>query len=151
MHRSFALMTTLVFFASARADVSRQPVKLADLPAAVRKTALQQKRANIRGLEKTVQQGKEIYEVELRSGVVKRTVFIDAAGTVLEVKQPMTLSEVSPAAKTVIESSLGNGTILTLESVRTALGIIAAYEVKFDRNGKRSQLRIGPDGRLVQE
>jgi hypothetical protein len=61
------------------------------------------------------------------------------------------LSAVSKAAKAVIDSSVGNGTIMALESVKTASGIISAYEVRFRREGKESLLRIGPDGSLVQE
>jgi hypothetical protein len=146
-----ALLTMLVFSASARAD-SRQSLKLADLPAAVRKTALQQKHsATIRRLERVVVEGKEIYELELRGGTVTRTVFIDSTGKVVEVRQPIKLSAVTPAAKAVIESSLENGTILRLESVKSPSGIIAAYEVKIRKNDKDFELRVGPDGRLVQE
>jgi hypothetical protein len=147
-----ALATVLLLSVSANADVSRHPVKLAELPPAVRKTALRQKqRATIRRLEKTVAEGQEIYEMELQSGIVSRTVLIDAAGQVLEIKQLIKLSALPPAAKTVIESSVGDGTILTLQSVKSPSGIIAAYEVKFRKNDKESQLRIAPDGRLVQE
>jgi hypothetical protein len=147
------LLTILpLYLVGARADVSRRPVKLADLPAAVRKIVLQQRQdATIVRLEKTQQEGKEIYEVALRSGAITRTVSIDEAGKVREVKQPTTLSQVSRAAKSVIDSSVGNGTIRTLESVKTATGVIAAYEIKFTRDSREFRLRIGADGRLVQE
>jgi hypothetical protein len=148
----FALLTVMLFSATASADVSRQPIKLADLPLAVRKTALQQKQqATIERLEKTIAEGKEIYELELRSGIVTRTVFIDSTGKVVEVRQPTKLSEVTPAAKSVIENSVGDGTVVRLETVKIASGVIAAYQVKFRKNDRDFELRIGPDGRLVQE
>ena len=147
-----ALVSLVMFTLSALADVSRQPVRLADLPAPVRKTVMQQKGdAGILRLEKFAQEGNQIYELELRGRGAGKTVLIDATGKVLEVKQPIKLSEVSPAAKAIIESSVGPGTIRTLQSVKIGSGIIAAYEVKFTRDGKQLQLRIGPDGSLVQE
>jgi hypothetical protein len=146
------LLASFLFLAAARADTPKQNVKLADLPATVRKSVLEQKQqARILRLGKTLQEGKEIYEVQLKSGVVRKTVFIDDDGAVLEIKQPIPLSQVSPAAKKVIESSVQNGKIVTLESVKSASGLIAAYQVRFTRNGTESQLRVGPDGRLVPE
>ncbi len=146
------LLASFLFLAAARADTPKQNVKLADLPATVRKSVLEQKQqARILRLEKTLQEGKEIYEVQLKSGVVRKTVFIDDDGAVLEIKQPIPLSQVSPAAKKVIESSVQNGKIVTLESVKSASGLIAAYQVRFTRNGTESQLRVGPDGKLVPE
>ena len=146
-----ALLSMFVFGAGARADLPRQPVKLADLPEAVRRTVLQQKgQANIFRLEKTFLEGNEIYQLVLRTGLGKKTVLIDAGGRFLEIKQPMKWSEVSPAARNVIVSSVANGNILSLESVKIASGIIAAYEVRFTKEGKQAELRIGPDGSLPQ-
>jgi hypothetical protein len=149
-----ALMTLPLCSVLVRAELRRKPVKLEELSPAVRKTVLQQKKnATIRRLEKTVDEGKVLYEVTLEhppTGTAK-TVFIDTAGTVVEVKQPVTLAVVSPPARKVIQSSVGDGTIVTLQSVQTASGILAAYELTFKRNGKQSMLRIGPDGTLVQE
>lgn len=149
-----ALIALLVCSVIVCAEVRREAVKLAELPPAVRDTVVQQKRyATIRQLEKTVDEGKVIYELKLQQppAHTTKTIFIDAAGTVVQIKQPIALSVVSPAARRVIQSSVGNGTILTLQSVQTASGILAAYELTFRRNGRESQLRIGPDGALVQE
>jgi hypothetical protein len=146
------LMTLAFSCATAQAEVSKQRLNLASVPPAVRKTALEEKgNGKIIGLASKQQEGKDIYKLELESGTTRRTVYMDAAGTVLEVKLRTTLSQVSPAAKRIIESSVGNGTMLNLESVQTASGIIKAYEVEFSRNGKQSRLMIGPDGRLTEE
>ena len=144
-------MSILAFSVGAGADVSKKPVKLNDLPAAVRRTVEGQKGAtNILRLEKFEREGTQMYELELSSGgSASKTVLIDAAGKVVEIEAPIKLSEVSKAAKAVIESSVGNGHILSLSSVKTASGIISAYEVRFRREGKESLLRIGPDGSLV--
>lgn len=146
------LLASVLFFTAARADTSKQDLKLTDLPAAVRKTVLEQKQqASILRLVKTRQEGKEVYEVQLKSGVARKTVFINDVGTVLQIKESIPLSQTPPAAKKVIESSVENGKIMTLESVKYASGLIAAYEVRFTKNGTESRLRIGPDGSLVSE
>jgi hypothetical protein len=149
----FVLISILAFSGGAGADVSKKPVRLNDLPAEVRKAVERQKgAANILRLEKFEREGSQIYELELSGGgSASKTVLIDSAGKIVEIKQPIKLGEVSKAAKAVIDSSVGNGTILSLNSVKTASGIITAYEVKFSREGKESLLRIGPDGSLVQE
>jgi len=149
----FVLISILAFSVGAGADVSKKPVRLNDLPAAVRKTVERQKgAANILRLEKFEREGSQIYELELSGGgSASKIVLIDAAGKVLEIKEAIKLGGVSKAAKAVIDSSVGDGTILSLNSVKTSSGIITAYEVKFSREGKESLLRIGPDGSLVQE
>ena len=149
----FVLISILAFSVGAGADVSKKPARLNDLPAAVRKTVERQKgAANILRLEKFEREGSQIYELELSGGgSASKTVLIDAAGKVLEIKEAIKLGGVSKAAKAVIDSSVGDGTILSLNSVKTSSGIITAYEVRFSREGKESLLRIGPDGSLVQE
>jgi hypothetical protein len=151
--RSLLLAGIFAFFTTtAVADNSRQPVKLAGLPTAVRKTVLAQKQKGaILRLEKTSKDGKEIYEVQLKNGDLTKTVFIAVAGAILQIKQPVPLSRVSPAARKVIESSVGDGKIITLEFVQLPSGLIAAYEVKFQRNAVERFLRLAPDGTLSPE
>jgi hypothetical protein len=149
---TLVLAVTLALVMPARCADGKGSLKIADLPAAVRKTVLQQKQqAKITQLEKTSLGGEEAYEVQFTHGASRRTVFIAGTGTVLQVKENISLSKVSLAARKAIESSVGNGTIVTLEAVKSASGLIAAYEVKFRKNGTQSELRISPDGRLAPE
>ena len=150
------LVRALVFVASlslciaARSD--KRPVTLSDLPQAVRKTVLlQTQSSNILELARIDKDGNAVYEVEFRNARVSKTVLIDSGGTVLEIREPIQLSLVSPPAKQVIANSVGDGTIITLQCAKTGSGIIAAYEVRFKRNNKASHLRIAPDGRLVSD
>ena len=76
---------------------------------------------------------------------------IDGQGKVLEIRQPAMLTEVSKAARAVIESSVGKGKLISLESVKTGAGIVASYQVQFEMEGKKTLLRIRPDGSLAQE
>lgn len=102
-------------------------------------------------LEKIVREGNQIYELEFSNDAARKIVVIDSEGKILEIRQPAKLAEVSKAAKAVIESSVGKGKLISLESVKTAAGIVASYQVQFEVEGKKTLLRIRPDGSLAQE
>jgi len=146
------VMAVALVLAMPANSAAKRSLNLADLPAAVQKTVLEQEqRATILRLETTSLNEQEVYEVQFKDGVSRRTVLIDSKGTVLQIREKIALSKVSPAARKVIESSVGNGKIVGLETVKSASGLIAAYQVKFKRNGAQSKLRISPDGRLAPE
>jgi len=128
-------------------------VQLADLPDVVRKTILEQtQHATIIHLKNTLRDGHELYEAHLESGGASReTIVVDERGAVLEIDEAISLPRVPPEARRAIESSVANGKIKKLESIKLPSGVIAAYRVQFERNGKQSELRLSPDGRLVPE
>ena len=150
--RILLIAAVLLLVVPATAGASSSDLQLADLPAAVQKTVLQQKQhGTILHLGKILWDGHEWYEAQIRSGASSKTLRIDATGLLLEVDESIALSKVPPVARKAIESSVGNGNIKKLESIKLASGLIAAYRVQFQRNGKESELRISPDGRLVPE
>jgi hypothetical protein len=150
--RILLLAALLLLVVSATADTSKSDLQLSDLPAAVQKTLLQQKQhGTILHLGKILHDGQELYEAQVKSDVSSKTLRIDSAGLLLEVDESIALTKVPPEARKAIESSVGDGKIKKLESIKLASGLIAAYRVQFERNGKESELRISPDGRLVQE
>jgi len=127
-------------------------VQLADLPDVVRKTILEQtQHATIIRLKKTLRDGHELYEAQTKSGSSRKTIAVDERGAVLEIDEAISLSRVPPEARRAIESSVANGKIKKLESIKLPSGVIVAYRVQFERNGKQSELRLSPDGRLVPE
>jgi hypothetical protein len=127
-------------------------VQLADLPDVVRKTIVEQtQHATILHLRKTSRGGQELYEAQTNSGSSGKTILVDQRGAVLEIEEAISLSHVPPEARRAIESSVANGKIKKLESIKLPSGVIAAYRVQFERNGKQSELRLSPDGRLVPE
>ena len=145
-------LIVLLCASGACAEETRQAVKLAELPSAVRESAKrQQAGGNLLRLEKIVREGVSIYELEFSNGAARKIVVMEAAGKVLEIRQLVKLTEVSKAARAVIESSVGKGKFISLESVKTEAGIVAAYQVQFEVEGKKSLLRVRPDGSLAQE
>jgi hypothetical protein len=146
------VLLVLLCVGSSRAGETRQPIKPAELPPVVRQTVTrQQAGGNLLRLEKILREGNQIYELEFSNGAARKIVMIDGEGKVLEIRQPVKLAEVSKAAKAVIESSVGKGKLISLESVKTETGIVASYQVQFEVEGKKTLLRIRPDGSLAQE
>jgi hypothetical protein len=145
-------LLALLCAASVRADEIRRSIKLAELPTAVRETATrQQADGTLLRLEKINREGAVVYETEFSSGGAKRIVLINSDGKIVEIRQPVNLDKVSRTARAVIESSVGKGKLISLESVKTDAGIVAAYQVRFEVEGKKTILRVRPDGSLAQE
>jgi uncharacterized membrane protein YkoI len=128
--------------------VSEKAVNMKDLPAAVQRTVQEQsKGATIRGLSKEVERGKTVYEVEMKVKGHGKDVTIDASGEVIEVEEEVPLESLPGAARVAIEKAAGSGQITKVE--RVTGGKQAAYEAHLRRDGKRSEIKIGDDGRLV--
>ena len=143
----FVTLLLWVVLASAGSDL-----RLTDLPDVVRKTILEQtQHATIIHLKKTLRDGHELYEAQTKRGSSGKTILLDQRGAVLEIDEAISLSRVPPEARRAIDSSVANGKIKKLESIKLPSGVIAAYRVQFERNGKQSELRLSPDGRLVPE
>jgi hypothetical protein len=131
-----------------------QSLKLSQVPPAVRKTIAQQTKAEgtvLVGLQRISRANRELYSAQLQTNRNSRTMILERTGAIVEIREPIALSHVSPEAKKVIQSSVGNGEILQLESVKLTSGLIAAYRLRFTRAGKDSELRIAPNGKLAPD
>ncbi|HXG92423.1 MAG TPA: hypothetical protein VNN73_08655 [Blastocatellia bacterium] len=144
-------ISILLLCAAALAQESEKPVKMKDLPAAVRKTAREQsKGAAIRGLSKEVEDGKTFYEVELRVGGHSKDVLIDETGAVVEIEEQVSLASIPQAARAAIEKQVGGGKIASVESI-TRKGAIVAYEAHIKTGNKYREVKVSPDGQLLPD
>lgn len=138
-----------LFAATANAQDSEKKVKMKDLPEAVRKTVQEQsKGATLRGLAKEVEDGKTFYEAELKVNGHNKDVLIDAMGAVVEIEEQVTLASLPPAVKATIEKNAGKGKITSVESI-TKNNKLEAYEAHVTKAGKRSEIKVDPDGKLI--
>ena len=137
----------LVFAAVSLAQEKR--VKMKDLPAPVQKTVREQsKGATIKGLSKEVEDGKTLYEVELAVSGHSKDVTMDSSGTVVEVEEQVQLSSLPEAVQTAIKQSAGSAPISMIESVVKG-GTLQYYEIHIRKNGKKSEIKIGTDGKQI--
>ncbi len=127
---------------------SEKAVTMKDLPAAVRRTIQEQSQgATIRGLSKEVEGGKTVYEVEMKMNGHGKDVTIDAAGSVIEMEEEVALESIPDAAQAAIKKAAGSGQITKVEKVSG--GKETAYEAGLRKNGKRSEVKVSADGRLL--
>lgn len=139
----------LMLVATAYAQASEKPVKMKDLPEAVRKTVEEQsKGATLRGLTKEVEKGQIFYEAELRVNGHNKDLLIDSSGAIVEIEEVVALNALPAAVKAAILKSAGKGRIISVESI-TKNNAIEAYEAHVSRAGKRTEIKVGADGKLI--
>lgn len=129
------------------AIAAEKPVKMKDLPAAVRKTVQEQtKTAELKGLSTEVENGKTYYEAETKVDGKSRDILIDPEGRVVEVEEQTALASVPAPVKATLDKAAHNGKILKVETVTR--GSEVSYEAMVSKNGKRSEVAVAADGRL---
>src|SRR5258708_9934336 len=105
-----ALAVAMIFAVGASGQ--EKPIKRADLPAAVQKTADEQaKGATVRGYNKETENGKVAYEVELTVNGHSKDVTMDAQGNVLEIEEEVAMAALPPAVLEALQKKAGKGTI----------------------------------------
>ena len=128
---------------------TEKSVKIEDLPVAVKKTVMEQsKGVKIRGLSREVKHGKTYYEAELTVNGHKKDVLIDPSGAIVEIEEEVALNSLPPAVRTGIERQAGYGKILKVETI-TKNDAIVAYEAAVQSAGKKSEIKVGPDGKPI--
>lgn len=139
----------LAFSASTFAQNSEKSVKMKDLPEAVRKTVQEQsKGATLRGLAKEVEDGKTFYEAELKVNGHNKDVLIDPSGAVVEIEEQVALAPLPAEVKATIQKAAGKGKITAVESI-TKNNTLEAYEAHVTKAGKKSEIKVTPDGKLI--
>lgn len=145
--RASLLAMSLLIFGNAQA--SEKKVRMKDLPKAVQKTVQEQsKGAALSGLSKEVEHGKTYYEVELKVNGHGKDILIDPAGAIVEVEEEVTMASLPPAVKTAIEAKADKGRIIKVESI-TKNNALVAYEAQVNTAGKKSEVKVGPEGKPV--
>jgi len=126
-------------------------VKMKDLPEAVQKTVAEQsKGATIKGLSKEVEKGQTLYEVELTVDGHSKDVTIDSSGKVVEAEEQVQLSSLPEPIQTAIKQNVGTAQIQMVESVIKG-GTLQYYEVHTKKGLKKSEIKIGTDGKVVKD
>ena len=122
-------------------------IKRNDLPAPVQQAlpAITQG-ATVVGFGKETENGKTLYEIEMKSGKLTKAVTVDETGKILTVEQEVTLASLPPAVKASIVKTAGTAKIGRLESVTK--GAEVTYEAVLT-GGKTKELVIDQDGKVL--
>lgn len=128
-------------------SAGEKKIKKSDLPPAVQKTADEQSRgATVKGYSMEVENGQTEYEVELIVNGHSKDVSIDAQGNVIEVEEEVPLRSVPEAVHQGFMAQAPKGIITKVETI-TKNGKLVAYEAQVHNGEKRSEIRVGPDGK----
>lgn len=140
------LLLTLILALAASTIGQEKHIKRSDLPAAVQKTADEQRKgAKVRGYTSETEEGLE-YEVEMIFDSHTKDVSIDPSGNVLEVEEQVILDKLPAEVREGLQKRAGSGKISKVESI-VKKGKLVAYEAQVLTNGKRSEVQVGPDGK----
>jgi hypothetical protein len=124
-------------------------VKKSDLPASVQKTADEQsKGATIKGYSQEKANGQIVYEIALIASGHGKDITIDGEGHVTEVEEEADMKSLPPEVREGLHKQAGKANIGRVESI-TKRGILVAYEAQVRNGKKRSEIQVGPDGKLL--
>src|ERR1700736_5549503 len=118
-------MRTMMFTAIASTVVcaalvaaSEKKVALKDVPAAVQQAIKEQsKGATLKGVATEVENGKTMYEAELKVNGHSKDITFDAQGQVVSVEEETTLQQIPGAARDAIQKAAANGKVIEVETV----------------------------------
>jgi len=121
-------------------------IALAQLPTSVRKAADEHLQGGvIKAASKEIEKGQTLYEVETVRAGHTRDLLFDESGQLVSVEEEMALDAVPAPVRATLGS---HGTILKVESVTK--GSTVTYEGVVRRGGKRSELAVDSEGKLIQ-
>jgi len=143
----FALLLSVFAVAALNSGAQEKQIKRSELPPAVEaRVAAESSGAVIKGFSEEKEKGQIHYEMELTVNGKSKDVTMDKAGNVLEVEQEVALEELPPAVQEGLKGKAGSGKIVKVESL-TKHEKLVAYEADVVRNGQRSEIQVGPDGK----
>jgi uncharacterized membrane protein YkoI len=144
-----SIALAIVAGALALAQDSEKPVKMADLPKAVQKTATEQAQGTtITGIAKVVEDGKIVYEVEIKIDGKEKVIVINPDGSLEAVEEVISLDSVPAQVKAEIERLAAGGKIIRIESVAKD-GSITAYEALVSKGGKEIEYILDTKGKRI--
>ncbi len=124
-------------------------IRRSELPAAVQKTVDSEARGvTIRGFAQEKENGKTYYEAELMVNGHSKDVLMDGDGAVVEVEEQVAVDSLPANVREGLQAKAGSGKLVKVESL-TKKGKLVAYEAQVSRNGKKSEVQVGPDGKSL--
>jgi len=153
MIRRQVLWSSVVLVASAAAafaqEGSERKVEVSQAPSAVQQTVREQSRdGKIRGFSQEEEEGEVVFELELLVHGHTRDMIIDSAGHILSVEEELEFSSLPEAVKVTLRAQTEGAAIRRIESLAQG-GKIVSYEAQVEKSGKRSEIKVDPEGRLM--
>jgi hypothetical protein len=141
-------VTLLTALSIATASIAQErKIKRSELPPAVETTvAAQSAGATIKGFSEEKEDGKTFYEAEMLVNGHTKDILMDATGAIVEVEEEVAIGELPAEVKAGLLAKAGNAKITKVESL-TKKGQLVAYEAHTLKDGKKSEVQVGPGGK----
>jgi hypothetical protein len=141
------IIIAATLFPAISALSQERKIERAQLPPAVQvAVAAQSQGATVRGFSEEKEKGQTYYEAELMVGGRSKDVLMDAQGNVVEVEEQVAIESLPAAVLDGLRAKAGNGRLDKVESI-TKHGKLVAYAARAIRDGKKSEIQVGPDGK----
>ncbi|HZU08453.1 MAG TPA: hypothetical protein VFA02_01010 [Pseudacidobacterium sp.] len=128
---------------------AEKQIRKSEMPIAVQKTADQQSAgATVRGYAKDVENGRVEYEVELLVNGHTKDVTMDPLGNVTEIEEQVEMTSLPASVSSALRKRANAGKITKVESL-TKQGRLVAYEAQVVKNGRHSEIQVGPEGETL--
>jgi hypothetical protein len=122
-------------------------IKRSALPPSVEATvAAQSSGATIKGFTEEKEKGETFYEAEMLVNGRSKDILIDVNGAVVEVEQEVAMGGLPADVRAGLTAKAANAKITKIETI-TKKGRLVAYEAQLLRDGKKSELQVGPHGK----
>lgn len=137
------IVVAILSFAAIELIASEKEVQLKDVPPAVQAAVKAETKGDtITAVIEESDHGKVSYEVETTRAGKTRDLVFDTAGALVEVEEEIALEATPPAVRTAL---LAHGKVTKVEA--TTKGAVVTYEAQVEKNGKRTEIEVGADGR----
>ena len=103
----------------------------------------------MRGLAKEIEDGRTVYELELKVAGHTKDMLIATDGKILVIEEQVELNALPQSVKAAILKQAGKGKIKLVESV-TKEGALAYYEAQVKKGSKTVEVKVTPDGQLIK-
>ena len=132
---------------AAREEEPEEAVTMAQLPDAV-KAAIEPlaSEAEIKEIAKADVDGTQAYEFAIERAGKKFEIAITPAGKVLATEEPMELGDLPAAVRKTVSDQAVGGKLVSVEKV--VKGGNTTYEAIIEKNGKQTEVVVGPDGKV---
>jgi uncharacterized membrane protein YkoI len=142
-----AVVVASLVLVAGSATAQEKKIKQSDLPPAVAKAVdAQSQGATLKGFSEEREKGQTYYEAEMVVNGHTKDLLLDSTGAVVEVEEEVGLDALPAPVKAALTEKAGAGKITKVESL-TKHGKLVAYEAQVTKDGKHSEIQVGPDGK----
>jgi hypothetical protein len=145
--RRLGIISAVAVLMATSAVAQEKKIKRSDLPPAVEKTvAAQSAGASVKGFSKENENGQTYYEAEMIVNGHSKDILIDTSGAIVEVEEEVAMNTLPADVKAGLQAKAGEGKLGKVETI-TKRDKLVAYEAKVTKDGKTSEVQVGPDGK----